>query len=120
MAMIKRDYRKLTKIAAEAVDDKKAEDVLILDVRQESDIADYMVIAGAQSSTQLTALSKTVQDTFHELGVKALHREGHAKDRWLALDYGGLVVHILLTPARSFYRLENLWENAKSVKWNSK
>ena len=118
--MTKRDYRKLAKIAAEAVDDKKAKDILILDVRRESDVADYMVIAGAQSSTQLTALSKAVQDTLHDHGVKALHREGHAKDRWLALDYGGLVVHILLIQARSFYRLEHLWENAKLVKWNSK
>jgi ribosome-associated protein len=120
MAVVKRDFRKLAKAAALAVDDKKAEDVVVLDVRHESDIADYMVIAGAQSSTQLVALSEAVQDALRECGVKALHREGRAKDRWLALDYGGLVVHLLLVQARTFYRLENLWDNARPVKWNSK
>jgi ribosome-associated protein len=118
--MVKRDFRKLAKAAAQAVDDKKAEDLLVLDVREESDIADYMVIAGAQSSTQLVALSEAVQDSLGKLGAKALHREGKSKDRWIALDYGGLVVHILLTPARAFYRLENLWEMAKPIKWTSK
>jgi len=120
MALVKRDFRKLARAAAAAADDKKAEDVIILDVRRESDVADYMVIAGAQSSTQLTALSEAVQGALHLLGVKSLHREGRARDRWVALDYGGLVVHILLMQARDFYRLENLWENAKPVKWESK
>jgi ribosome-associated protein len=120
MAMKKRDFRKLAKAAAEAVDDKKAEDVLVLDVHRESDVADYLVIAGAQSSTQLTALSEAVKESLLKLGAKAIHREGRARDRWIALDYGGLVVHLLLMQARAFYRLENLWEKAKPVKWNFK
>jgi ribosome-associated protein len=117
--MVARDFRKLAKAAAVAVDDKKAVDVLVLDIRKESDVADYMVIAGAQSSTQLRALFDGVEASLLELGIKPLHREGKARNRWLVLDYGGLVVHILSGEAREFYRLESLWEKAKLVKWNS-
>jgi ribosome-associated protein len=52
--------------------------------------------------------------------MKVLHRDGRVRGRWMALDYGGLVVHLLLTQAREFYRLESLWENAKTVHWNGK
>ena len=123
VAMIKSratDYRKLAKASAEAADSKKAADVLILDIRKESDIADFLVIAGAGSSAQMRALDDAVQESLLDLGAKVLHREGRSGDRWIVLDYGGLVVHILLAQARQFYRLESLWENAKSVKWNSK
>jgi ribosome-associated protein len=114
---VKRDYRKLARAAALAADSKKALDVIVFDIRNESDIADYMVIAGAQSSAQMGALSEAVEEALSEQGVKVLHREGRPRDRWMALDYGGLVVHLLLMKAREFYRLENLWEKAKRVDW---
>lgn len=117
MAMVKRDFRKLAKAAAQAADDKKGVDIVLLDIRSESDVADYMVIAGAQSSTQLRALFDTVEDSLVDLGIKPLHREGRHRDRWLALDYGGFVVHLLSAEGRDFYRLESLWEKAKIVKW---
>jgi len=115
--VVKRDFRRLAKAAAVAVDDKKAVDVAVLDVRKESDVADYMVVAGAQSSTQLRALFDAVEESLLELGIRPLHREGRPHDRWLALDYGGLVVHILSREAREFYRLEQMWEKAKTVSW---
>lgn len=114
---MKRDYRRLAKAAARAADDKKAVDVSVLDIRKESDVADYMVVAGARSSAQMNALSDAVEEALAARGLKILHREGRARDRWMALDYGGLVVHLLLTQARDFYRLESLWEKAKSIKW---
>ncbi len=117
MAMV--DFRKLAKAAAVAADDKKAEDIIVLDVRKESDVTDYMVIVGAQSAAQLRALDGYIRDELKDLGAHALRREGRRnKQRWLAIDYGGLVVHILLTEARDFYRLEGLFEKAKSVKWD--
>jgi ribosome-associated protein len=120
MAVVRRDFRKLAKAAASAADDKKAEDVVVLDIRKESDIADYLVIAGANSSTQMSALSEWVEEALQDKGVKVLHRDGKSRSRWMALDFGGLVVHILLAEARDFYRLENLWEKAKPVKWETK
>jgi ribosome-associated protein len=120
MAVVKRDFRRLAKAAAEAADDKKAEGIVLLDIRKESDIADYLVVAGAHSSAQMRAVDESVQEALQDRGARILHREVRPQDRWVALDYGGLVVHILLKQARKFYRLESLWENAKSVKWNSK
>ena len=114
---MKRDYRKLARAAARAAESKKAVDVIVFDIRNESDIADYMVIAGAQSSAQMGALSDVVEEALGEQGLEVLHRDGRPRDRWMALDYGALVVHLLLTQAREFYRLESLWEKAKIVKW---
>jgi ribosome-associated protein len=114
------DFRKLAQAAAIAADDKKADGVVVLDVRKESDVSDYVVIAGANSSAQLRALFETVEDTLLELGVKALRRDGRERGRWVAIDYGGLMVHVMLSEAREFYRLEQLWEKAKSVKWQER
>jgi ribosome-associated protein len=118
--MVKRDFRKLAKAAAIAADDKKAVDPLVFDIRKESDVADYMVIAGAQSSPQLRALYDGIEDALRDLDAKPLHREGRSHDRWYVLDYGGLIVHILSEEARDFYRLESLWEKAKPVKWDQR
>jgi ribosome-associated protein len=115
----RRDYRKPAQAAAHAADSKKAVDVVVLDIRKESDVTDYMVIAGARSSAQMGALSDAVEDALGRRGMKVLHREGRPRDRWMALDYGGMVVHLLLMEARDFYRLESLWEKAKIVKWLS-
>jgi ribosome-associated protein len=103
--------------AAVAADDKKADDVVVLDVRKESDVTDYLVIAGANSSAHLRALDETVVETLLGLGAKALRRDGRGRRRWVAVDYGGLVVHVMLSEAREFYRLEQMWERAKSLKW---
>jgi ribosome-associated protein len=113
------DFRKLAKEAALAADEKKALDIVALDIRKDSDVADYMVIAGADSTPQMRAIYEGVVARLQDLGMRLLHQDGHAKgDRWIALDYGGLLVHILLNDARHFYRLENMWENPKPVTWD--
>jgi ribosome-associated protein len=122
MVMVKQmDYRKLAKAAAVAADDKKGEDILVLDIRKESDITDYVMIVGASSSAQMGALEKSIEESLLDQGCRVLHREGRPRGRrWIALDFGGLVAHILLSDARDFYRLESLWEKAKPVKWETK
>ena len=114
-----RNFRTLAKAAAAAADEKKAGDIVILDIRKESDVADYVVIAGADSSAQMKAVRASVTDAIEEQGAYPVHQEGQATDRWMALDYGGLVIHILQPQARRYYRLESLWEKAKTVKWNN-
>ena len=118
--MVTADYRKLARLAAHAAADKKAVDIQVLDIRSESDVADYLVIAGAESSAQMKAVEASVAETLEKSGVRPLHQDGRPTDRWMALDYGGLVVHILLPEAREFYRLEQMWESARSVTWNGK
>jgi ribosome-associated protein len=111
------DFRKLAKEAAAAAAEKKARDILVLDIRKDSDLADYMVIAGGDSFPQVRAIYEGVVARLQDLGLRLLHQDGHARDRWVALDYGGLLVHILLSEARSFYRLEHMWENPHTVDW---
>lgn len=112
-----RDFRTFSVAAARAAADKKAEGVVVLDVRRDSDVADFMVIAGAQSSAQMRAIHDHVASVLRALGMRVIRQEGRASDRWMALDYGGMVMHILLTEARAFYRLEHLWEKARPVAW---
>lgn len=114
---MKRDYRRLACLAARAAADKKAIDIKILDLRAESDIADYLVIAGGESSPQMRAIQTGVVEALEAQGLLPLRRDGQDASRWIALDYGGLVVHILLPSAREFYRLEQMWETPKAVAW---
>jgi ribosome-associated protein len=113
------DYRKFAQEAARAASDKKASDIMLFDIRQESDVADYMLIVGADSSAQMRAIEDSVEERLREWGTLPVHRDGHARDRWLALDYGGFVMHILLPDAREFYRLEQMWEHPKVVLWEA-
>ena len=111
------DFRKMAREAAIAASEKKAVDIVVLDIRKDSDVADYIVIAGAESTPQLRAVYEGVVAQLQDLGVHLLHQDGHANGRWIALDYGGLLVHILLSEARAFYRLEHMWENPHKITW---
>jgi ribosome-associated protein len=114
------DFRKIAKEAAGAASEKKAVEITLLDIRKDSDVADYMLIAGAESSPQLRAIYEGVVARLQDMGVRLLRQDGHARDRWVALDYGGLLVHILLSEARAFYRLEHMWENPHPVTWKER
>jgi ribosome-associated protein len=111
------DFRRIAREAARAAAEKKAIDILLLDVRKDSDITDYMLIAGADSSPQVRAIYEGIVGRLQDQGMRVLHQDGHARDRWIAIDYGGLLVHILLTEVREFYRLEHMWENPHRVEW---
>lgn len=115
--MVGRDYRKMAQRAARAASEKKGLDILLLDIRKESDVADFMLIVGAESSNQMRAIEDSVEQNLREAGLVPLRRDGHAKDRWVAIDYGGFLLHILLPDAREFYRLEHMWENPKQIAW---
>ncbi len=111
------DFRKAAKDAAEAALEKKAQDVIVLDIRKESDVADYVVVAGAESTVQMKAIRSSILDALKRKGLDPVHQEGHAAGRWIVLDYGGFIVHLLLPDARHFYRLEKLWGKAKPITW---
>ncbi len=118
--MKKIDFRKAAKLAAEAALDKKALHVMILDIRKESDLADYVVIAGAESTVQMKAIQSNIADYLETKGLRPLHKEGQTSGRWMVMDYGALIVHLLMPDARHFYRLESLWEKAKPVAFDGK
>ncbi|MGI6604632.1 MAG: ribosome silencing factor [bacterium] len=99
-------------LAAQAAEEKKAKDVVILNIGGISLIADYFVIASAANKTQLMAIADNVEQVLAKQGITMLHREGHADATWILLDYGGVVVHVMREEAREFYALERLWGDA--------
>lgn len=109
------------KLAALAADDKKASDVLLLDVKKTSGVADYYVLASVESSTHMTAVADSVSRRLREeFGLHSLHSDGRRSDQWIAMDFGGLMVHVLRSNAREFYALERLWEGARRLPWEAK
>ncbi len=94
---------------------KKAEDVIAIDVTGKSDIADYFVIASGRSMPHTRALIEHVEEEMDKIGVGPTRREGVKEGRWAVLDYGDVVVHIFNDETRVFYYLEKLWGDGENV-----
>ncbi|MBQ9521879.1 MAG: ribosome silencing factor [Oscillospiraceae bacterium] len=108
--------KELAIIAAKALDDKKGQELAVIEITDQTTLADYFVIATGNSSTQINALSGAVEKAMEEQGGEALlHREGHRDGTWVLLDYGSVVVHIFSGEAREFYSLERLWSDGKRM-----
>ena len=95
--------------------DKKASDVVLLDIRAISVLADYFVICTGANPRQLNAIRSAVEDKMAELHVQTRGREGSAETGWVLLDFGDVIVHIFGPMEREFYRLERLWSGAPTV-----
>jgi ribosome-associated protein len=99
--------------AVTAVCDKKAEDVVVLDLRKTGGFTDYFVICTGANARQMTAIADSVQDTLRQsLDERPALAEGVDKSEWILLDYFNFVVHIFSRECRAFYGLERLWGNA--------
>ncbi len=107
--------RRLAVLAAEAMDAKKADDVVVLDLRAHTPVADYFVIGAAQTMVQIRAVTEGVEEALIAAGARLLGREGHARARWVLLDFGAVVIHIFGPDARRLYSLERLWADAPIV-----
>ena len=116
-AIIKEDVlwklKTLHKIAA-AANDKKAKDILLLNMEGLSPVTDFYVICSAGNSTLVKAIADNIEDKLAEAGVHPTHKEGYADARWVLLDYGDVVAHVFLEEERDFYNLEQLWADAPS------
>jgi ribosome-associated protein len=98
------------------VSDKLASDIVLLDIRGVSLIADYFVICTAGSERQISAILKDVAEKLlEEFGRKAMHTEGKGDSGWVLLDFGDVIVHVFSPAQRSFYNLEQLWSAATPV-----
>jgi ribosome-associated protein len=92
--------------------DKKASDIVLLEIGQLTTLADYFVICSAQSERQLGAIADGVADGLRQEGVRPIGREGSGGAHWLLIDYGSVILHVMGTPERDFYQLERLWADA--------
>lgn len=90
--------------------DKKAQNIVALDVKEATVITDYMVIATGRNAIQVRTLVDEVEDKMAEQGYEPIRKEGQQDGRWAVLDYGGVLVHVFHTEEREFYRLDKLWE----------
>jgi ribosome-associated protein len=109
------EAEELGRTIVDLVTGKLGEDILLLDIRPVSAIADYFVICSGSSERQLQAISDGVRTGLHEAGVGLLHVEGTPASGWILLDYGMVMVHVLSPPTRRYYSLEQLWKDAKTV-----
>lgn len=101
--------------AAEAAADKKARDIVILDIHELTPMADYFVICSANSGPQMEAVAKSIRDKLVELGLRIRGSEGLDEAKWVLMDFGDLVVHVFRQEERDFYNIERLWGDARSV-----
>jgi ribosome-associated protein len=99
----------------DAVADKKGSDIILLDVRSVSLLADYFIIGSGDTERQLKAISGDVLDRGAELGQKPLRVEGSPESGWMVLDFANVIVHIFLPAQRDYYQLEELWSDAPMV-----
>ncbi|HET9050701.1 MAG TPA: ribosome silencing factor [Candidatus Dormibacteraeota bacterium] len=94
---------------ASAMQDKKAREVLVIDIRGKTTIADFMVVGEGDTDRQIRAIADSVEDSLREAGIKPLHVSGLRDASWACLDYDSVIAHVFLPGERSYYDLEGLW-----------
>ncbi len=105
---------KAMKIAA-CLDNKKGQDITVLDIGKVTTLGDYFVIASGGSAPQIKALADEVLEKLAEAGEHPIHIEGYNAATWILLDYGDVIVHIFHRETRDFYGIERLWTDAEPV-----
>ena len=114
------DSRALALVAAEACDDRKAVDIRLIRVEEVSSLADWFVICSGLTDVQVRAIARSVEDAIEtQAGRLPLRREGQSEGRWVLLDYGELIVHVLTPQERSYYDLESFWGHGDQERYLS-
>lgn len=111
------ESRTLALRAVELAQSKKAENVILLDLRKVTNIAEFFVVCTARSDSQLRAVADAVTDGLRAQKHKVWHTEGYGENSWVLLDYGDFVVHVFLPETREYYALERLWGDAPSQRF---
>ncbi|RGH41595.1 ribosome silencing factor [Firmicutes bacterium OM07-11] len=107
--------KKMVKIAYHALDEKKAEDIKIINLEGISVLADYFIIANGTNSSQVQALVDNIEEELHKAGYSLKQREGYSNGNWVLLDFGDVIVHIFDRENRLFYDLERIWRDGKEI-----
>lgn len=104
----------MAQIACKAIDDKKGQDIKIIDIHNVSVIADYFVIASGTNSNQVQAIVDNVEEQLGRAGFEAKQIEGNRNSSWILMDYGDVIVHVFDEENRLFYDLERIWRDGCS------
>ena len=105
----------MVKIAYDALDDKLAEDIKIIDIRSISVLADYFIIADGNNKNQVQAMVDNVHEELFKAGYEMKQMEGYREGNWILLDFGDIIIHIFDKENRLFYDLERIWKDGKEV-----
>ena len=103
--------------AAQAASNKKAQDILVLDMRDVFILTDYFIICSGKTDRQVGSIQEAVEERLAAAGVKPKRREGEQHKLWVLLDYLDVVVHIFRQEEREYYEIERLWKDAPMVEW---
>ncbi len=106
----------MKKAAVAALEDIKANDIVVLNVKKLTSMADYMIIASGESSRQVKALARNVADKLREAGAEVVGIEGEDTGEWVLVDLGHVIVHVMHPTVREYYNLEELWTAPKAVR----
>ncbi|MCF6137995.1 ribosome silencing factor [Pseudalkalibacillus berkeleyi] len=105
----------LVQVSVKAADDKRAEDIVVLDVKGISLVADYFMICHGNSEKQVEAIARELKAQAQENGIEINRLEGLDKSRWVLIDLGDIIVHVFHRDERSYYNLEKLWGDAPTL-----
>ena len=105
--------KKMESLAWHALEDKKAENITVIDIAEVSVLADYFIIASGKNKIQVQAMADNVEEILGKEGYELKQAEGYQTANWILLDYGDIVVHLFDTENRLFYDLERIWRDGK-------
>ncbi len=113
--IIDADSLELAKLCVQVCDDTKAKDILLFDVREKTIVADYYIVCSGTSMPHIRAIAEHIRKAMAEKGLQPRGLDGQPESRWMVLDYGLILVHILEPEMRNFYALEELWDEARII-----
>ncbi|MEG1519371.1 MAG: ribosome silencing factor [Clostridia bacterium] len=109
------ESKELANKICKVLSDKKAKDIISIHVSDMTIVTDYFVIASGQSPSQVKGLYGYVDEELSKIGIEPKRFDGVTDAKWIAIDYGDVIVHIFLEETREFYHLDNLWDNGTNV-----
>ena len=113
--MVLKNSKEMAQITINALEDKKAQDIKILDISDVSVLADYFIIANGSNESQVRALVENVEEKLSKEGFEPKQREGYGLGNWVLLDFGNIIVHVFDKENRLFYDLERIWRDGKAI-----
>ncbi|MEF9917244.1 MAG: ribosome silencing factor [Lachnospiraceae bacterium] len=111
--------KQMARIAYQALEEKKGEDIRIIDISDVSILADYFIIANGTNESQVRALVDNVENELNKAGYHVKQREGYGSGSWVLLDFADIIVHVFDKENRLFYNLERIWHDGKTIEINA-